>query len=296
MQERGLQIMEERNERGTVLVIGATGRQGGAVARHLLDTEFRVRALARDPQKPRARALAESGIELVQGDLDDHESLERALDGIYGVFSVQNFFQAGYEGEIRQGTAIADLAKKVGVEHFVYSSVGSAYRDTRISHFETKWKIEEHIRNLNLPYTILRPVFFMHNWEGMRERIFGGVLEGPLDPGKSLQQLAVDDLGAFAAMAFVDPERWIGREVDIAGDELTMLRSARVFGQVAGREVRYVQIPWDQFRQTAGDEITRMYEWFDQEGYEADIPALREEHPGLTTFEQYLRQSGWSEA
>ena len=296
MQQRGIQAMEERNERGTVLVVGATGRQGGAVARHLLETQFRVRALVRDPQKPRARALAESGIELVQGDLDDHVSLERALDGTYGVFSVQNFFQAGYEGEIRQGTAIADLAKKVGVEHFVYSSVGSANRDTRISHFETKRKIEEHLRNLDLPYTILRPVFFMHNWEGMRERIFEGVFEGPLDPGKPLQQLAVDDLGAFAARALAGPKRWIGREVDIAGDELTMLETARIFGQVTGREVRYVQIPWDQFRQTAGDEITRMYEWFDEEGYEADISALHEEYLGLTTFEQYLRQSGWSEA
>jgi uncharacterized protein YbjT (DUF2867 family) len=296
MQERGIQVMEERNDRGTVLVVGATGRQGGAVARHLLETKFRVRALVRDPQKPRARTLVESGIELVQGDLDDHVSFERALDSAYGVFSVQNFFQAGYEGEIRQGTAIADLAKKVGVEHFVYSSVGSAYRDTGISHFETKRKIEEHIRKLDLPYTILRPVFFMHNWEGMRERIFEGVFESPLDPNKPLQQLAVDDVGAFAAMALAGPERWIGREVDIAGDELTMPETARILGQVTGREVRYVQIPWDQFRQTAGDEITRMYEWFDEEGYEADIPALREEYLGLTTFEQYLRQSGWSEA
>ena len=97
-------------------------------------------------------------------------------------------------------------------------------------------------------------------------------------------------------MALAGPERWIGREVDIAGDELPMLETARSFGQVTGREVRYVQVPWDQFRQSAGDEITRMYEWFDQEGYEADIPALCVEYPGLTTFEQYLQQSGWSEA
>src|SRR4051794_6390057 len=120
MQERGIQTMEERKERKTVLVVGATGRQGGAVASHVLKKGFGVQALVRDPQKPRARALTESGIELVQGDLNDHASLERALDGTYGVFSVQNFSQAGYDGEIRQGTAIADLAKKVGVEHFVY--------------------------------------------------------------------------------------------------------------------------------------------------------------------------------
>ena len=93
--------MDERDERGKVLVIGATGRQGSAVARHLLKTGFGVRALVRDPQKPRARALAEAGIELVQGDLDDHASLERALYGTHGVFSMQNFFQAGYDDEIR---------------------------------------------------------------------------------------------------------------------------------------------------------------------------------------------------
>jgi uncharacterized protein YbjT (DUF2867 family) len=203
--------MDERDERGKVLVIGATGRQGSAFARHLLKTGSGVRALARDPQKPRARALAEAGIELVQGDLDDHASLERALYGTHGVFSVQNFFQAGYDVEIRQGTALADLAKTAGVEHFVYSSVDSAYRDTGISHFETKRLIEEHIRNVDLPYTILRLVFFMHNWEGMRERIFEGVLEGPLNPGKPLQQLAVVDLGAFAAMAFLRQPRALDR-------------------------------------------------------------------------------------
>jgi uncharacterized protein YbjT (DUF2867 family) len=280
----------------TLMVTGATGRQGGAVARHLLEAGFGVRALVRDPQTPRARALAEGGIELVQGDLEDRDSIQRALEGAYGVFSVQNYFQAGYDGEIRQGTNLADAAKTSGIEHFLYSSVGSAYRDTGISHFESKWLIEQRIRDLDLPYTILRPVFFMHNWEGMRERIFEGVLEGPLDPSKPLQQLAVDDLGSFAGMAFADPERWIGREVDLAGDDPTMLEAARTFGRVTGREVRYVQIPWDQFRQAAGNEIARMYEWFEAEGYEADILALREEYPNLSTFEQYLRHSGWEKA
>lgn len=267
-----------------------------AAARHLLETGFGVRALVRDLQKPRARALAECEIEVVQGDLDDRTSVQQALYGTHGVFSMQNFFQAGYDEEIRQGTTLADAAKTVGVEHFVYSSVGSVYRDTGISHFETKRLIEEHIRNLDLPYTILRLVFFMHNWEGMRERIFEGVFEGPLDLDKPLQQLAVDDLGAFAAMAFADPKRWTGREMDLAGDEPTTPEAARTFGQVTGRDVRYVQVPWDEFRQAAGDEIARMYEWFDEERYEADIPALREEYPDLTTFEQYLRHSGWEEA
>lgn len=288
--------MHNGEEVTTVMVTGATGRQGGAVARHLLEAGFRVRALVRDPQTPRARALAERGIELVQGDLEDLDSIQRALEGTYGVFSMQNYFQAGYDGEISQGTNLADVAKTAGIGHFLYSSVGSAYRDTGVSHFETKWLIEQHIRSLDLPYTVLRPVFFMHNWEGMRERIFAGVLEGPLDPSKPLQQLAVDDLGSFAAMAFTDPERWLGREVDLAGDDPTMLEAARTFARVTGREVRYVQIPWDQFRQAAGNEIARMYEWFEAEGYEADILALREECPNLSTFEQYLWHSGWEKA
>src|SRR3954467_1420494 len=108
-----IQIMEGRNERGTVMVTGATGQKGGAVAQHLLETGFGVRALVRDLQKPRAKALAERGIELVQGDLDDRSSIERALYGSHGVFSMQNFFQAGYDGEIRQGTTLADAAKRV---------------------------------------------------------------------------------------------------------------------------------------------------------------------------------------
>ncbi len=148
---------------GVVLVTGATGRQGGTVIEHLISAGFPVRALVRDPNKPRATELADKGANLAEGDLDDPASLGRALEGVYGVFSVQNFFQAGYEGEIRQGTSLADAAKAAGVSHFVYSSVGSAHRDTGISHFESKRRVEGHVRSLGMPYTIVRPVFFMHN-------------------------------------------------------------------------------------------------------------------------------------
>ena len=178
--------MTDRRERGAVLVTGATGRQGGAATEHLLRAGFPVRALVRDPQKRRARDLAEKGAELVRGDLDDPASLESALGGVYGVFSVQNFFQAGYEGEIRQGALLADVAKAAGVSHFVYSTVGSAHRETGISHFESKRRVEEHVRALGIPYTILRPVFFMHNWGGMREQILGGAFPSPLSPNTAL--------------------------------------------------------------------------------------------------------------
>jgi uncharacterized protein YbjT (DUF2867 family) len=279
-----------------ILVCGATGSQGGAVARRLLDRGFRVRALTRDPQKPEAQALADGGAEVVQGDMDDRSSVEEVLEGTYGVLSVQNFWETGYDREVQQGETVADAANAAGVEHFVYSSVGSAHRRTGIPHFESKREVEEHVRELGLPYTILRPVFFMQNWEWMRETILGGTLAQPLDPDRPFQHVAVEDVGAFAAIAFENPERWIGREVDLAGDEQTMPEIADTFGRVIGREVSYYQVPWDQFEEQMGEESAVMYRWFNDVGYEADIASLRQEYPELTTFERYLRSHGWDGA
>ena len=285
------------NEGRAILVTGATGQQGGAVARELLGRGFGVRALTRDPEKPAAKDLAERGAEVVRGDLEDRSSLERALEGVHGVFSVQNFWEAGYEREVRQGTQLADAAKAAGVSQLVYSSVGSAHRETGLPHFESKWEVEEHVRGSGVPYTILRPVFFMQNWEVFgRDQILGGTLAQPLDPDKLLQMLAAEDVGVFVTMAFDNPDEWIGREVDLAGDEMTMVEIAGTFSRVIGREVSYYQVPWDQFEQAAGEEAYRMYRWFNDYGYEADIAALREEHPSLIIFEQYLRTHGWENA
>ena len=289
-------MADKLNAERLIVVAGATGKQGGAVARSLLDKGFRVRALTRDPQKPEAQALAEQGAEVVQGDMEDRSSMERALEGAYGVFSVQNFWETGYDREVQQGKTVADTAKAAGVKHLVYSSVGSAHRQTGIPHFESKWEVEEHVREIGLPYTILRPVFFMQNWEWTREMILGGTLAQPLDPDKPFQQVAVEDVGAFAAIAFENPDRWIGREVDLAGDEQSMTEIADTFSRVIGREVSYYQVPWDQFEEQMGEEVTVNYRWFNDEGYEADIAALQQEHPELTTFERYLRSQGWEGA
>ena len=284
------------NEGRLILVSGATGQQGGSVARNLLQRGFGVRALTRDPDKPEAKELAGLGAEVVSGDLEDASSIERVLDGVHGVFSVQQFFEAGYEGEVRQGVRLADAAKSAGVEHYVYSSVGSAHRETGIPHFESKWEVEEHVRGSGVSYTVLRPVFFMQNWEFMREPILGGTLPQPLDPDRPLQMLAVEDIGVFVAMAFENPDEWIGREVDLAGDEMAMLEIADTFSRVIGRQVDYVQVPWEGFEEQMGEEATVMYRWFNDYGYEADIAALEKEHPGLLSLEQYLRGHGWENA
>jgi uncharacterized protein YbjT (DUF2867 family) len=290
--------MSGSNSGRTVLVTGATGQQGGAVARHLLDRGFGVRALTRRPDSEAAESLRRLGAEVVQGDLDDRGSLDRAVAGAQAVFSVQNFWETGYEREIEQGTRLTESAQAADVEHLVYSSVGSAHRDTGLAHFESKWRIEEHLRASGLPHTIFRPVWFMGNWEGpyLRPSILAGTLALPLDPETNFQQVAVTDIGAFVGMALEDPDRWQGRALDLAGDEGSVASVVETFSRVIGRPVAYQQVPWDAYREAAGDEYHDMFRWFQDVGYDADIPALRKEYAGLTTFEAYLHAGDWAGA
>jgi uncharacterized protein YbjT (DUF2867 family) len=278
-----------------VLVSGATGRQGGAVARHLLADGWGVRALTRDPTTVAAQALAAAGAQVVQGDLDRPDTLPSVLEGVYGVYSVQNFWQpaVGFDGEVRMGKHLADAARVAGVEHFVYSSVGGADRDTAIPHFESKWLIEGHLRSIGAPLTVLRPAWFMENLQWTRDRILDGVLHGMgLPAGKSLQLIAVDDIGAFAALAFRSPELFIGAEFEIAGDELTEEQMAQTLAKVIGRPVTVAPPPE---RAEGDEERARMWAWLAESGYQADIPALRGLLP-LQTLETWLRRTGWEGA
>ena len=277
----------------TVLVTGATGHQGGAAVRHLREKGLSVRALTRDPNKDAARALVGRGTEVVKGDLNDKTSVDRALDGVQGVYSVQSPADSGVEGEVRQGMLLADEAKRNDVRHFVYSSVASADRNTGIPHFESKHRIEQHIRNTGMRHTVLRPVFFMENLLAMRGQIEQGVLSYPIAPETRLQMVAVDDIGGVVAMAFDKPGHWQGRTVELAGDELSMTELAEAFSRMEGREVRYQQMPWDEFEKKAGPEHTTMFRWFETTGYHVDIPGLRREYPALTPFERWL-QAHWS--
>jgi uncharacterized protein YbjT (DUF2867 family) len=210
------------------------------------------------------------------------------------VYSVQDW-TGGADAEVRQGINLADAANRSGVSHLVYSSVGSADQNTGIPHFDSKFRIEEHIQGIGIRYTIFRPVFFMENWFGTKEQIEQGTLAQPLKPETQLQMIAVDDIGAFVAMAFDHAGRWDRRAVDIAGDELSMTEIAEAFSRAAGREVRYRQVPWDEFEKRAGHEITVMYRWFQDVGYHVDIGALRQELPSLTSFDRWLN-TNWQPA
>jgi uncharacterized protein YbjT (DUF2867 family) len=166
---------------GIVLVTKATGRQGGSVAHQMLAQGWKLRALSRDPAGAAAKAVADQGVEVVRGDLEDPASLEAAIRGVYGVYSVQDFWAVGVKREVRQGKNLADAARKAGVAHFVYSSAGGAERNSGVDHFESKWEVEKHIRKLGLPATVLRPVAFMENY--YIDQVEVGILKGKLmDP------------------------------------------------------------------------------------------------------------------
>src|SRR5258708_13386096 len=214
---------EDSDRPGTrVLVVGATGKQGGAGAQHLLGAGMLVRARTRNPDKAAGRTLADRGAEVVAGDLGDAESVRRALAGVSAVFCVTNFYEAGYAGEVAQGELMVDLAAAAGVGHFVFSSVCSADKNTGIPHFDSKYQVERYLATGSVPFTVVRPVFLMENWELYREAIGGGSLVSPLSPERPLQQVSVEDIGAFALIALTQPDRWTGRSVDLPGAQLPL--------------------------------------------------------------------------
>ena len=257
----------------TVLVTGATGHQGGAVARQLVGRGFTVRGMTRKPDGEPARALAKLGVEIVQGDLNDAASLEKALAGVWGTFAVQNTWEAGVEGEEEQGKRYAKIAREKGVQHFVYTSVGSAHKKTGIPHFENKFRVEETVRGLKFPsWFILRPVFFMENlvspWF-----LNGDKLVTAMDPKTKLQMIAASDIGKFGARAFEKAEEWNGQDLDIAGDAVTMPEAAAIVSQIVGKKIEFQRIPIEAVRQNSVD-FALMLEWFDRVGYSADIANL----------------------
>jgi uncharacterized protein YbjT (DUF2867 family) len=273
----------------TILVTGVTGHQGGAVARALQSSGFRLRGLTRKPESQQAAALARSGVDVVKGDLDDEATLRRALAGAWGVFGVQNTWEAGVEREEAQGKRLATLAREVGVEHYVYTSVGSAHKQTGVPHFDNKWRIEETVRGLRFPsHVILRPVFFMENLLAPYS-LQGSTLAVALGPSTKVQMIAVGDIGWFGARAFTHAAALSGREIDLAGDVRTMPEAAEILTEALGRPIAFAQTPIEQVRQHSKD-TALMLEWFERVGYSADIAGLeREFGRALTKLPDWAR-------
>lgn len=288
---------------GPVLVIGATGQQGRATTRHLLEDGCKVNAFVRNPESPAALALRAAGADLVVGDLDDPASVRSAMDGAYGVFlmltmmSGANITTDGIAAEIRRGTTAVETANEAGIEHLVYSSVKGADENSGVRYYRAKEHIEARVAELDLPATILRPTFFMDNFATYNRPVrtdAGELLVNlAVQPSVPVSLISIDDIGAFASLSFQHAADFRGRTLTLAGDRLTPPAIAAVFSAIAGIPARHNQVPLDQLR--AFDEyLAEMYDYFNSHPDESvDIPALRSYHPTLASLESWLATTSW---
>ena len=277
----------------TVLVTGATGTQGGAVARELVSRGYAVYGMTRNPRSDRATALSDLGITLVKGDFEDPDSLHAAMKGMYGVFAMTDWYRDDFEREIEHGRNLVAAAKRAGVKHFVYTSVSQAETNTGIPHFDSKWEVEKIVYDSGLDYSIVRPVEFMDNFRYSRDSLMSGIFNDARTPESSHQWIAARDIGFFVGEAFDHPDEWLGKAQSIAGDEMTIGELVALLSEVLGVEITHKQITWDELESRAGEEIAIMYRWFESPGYQADLAALRERYPDLTTMEEYARSLDW---
>ncbi|KZV96234.1 nucleoside-diphosphate-sugar epimerase family protein [Exidia glandulosa HHB12029] len=287
-----------------ILVTGATGKQGGATVRALVRANeastsgprFEILAVTRNPEGAAAKKLASlSNVKLVKGDLEDVPAIFKAAGSdIYGVYSVQVAMGGGANvvSEERQGKALADEAEKAGVKHFVYSSVdfGNIEGTTGIPHFDSKRRVEEHIKAKNgLKWTILRPVAFMDGFfDPQFATVFATLIKTKIRPNVKLQLIDSTDIGEFAVIAFANPEEYIGKTISIAGDELTYSEMSKAFEDVLGHPPKTTFSLVGTVINLMVKELRTMFAFFDKTGYKADVSRCKEIYPGLHSFRQYL--------
>jgi uncharacterized protein YbjT (DUF2867 family) len=277
-----------------ILVIGATGNQGGAVARQLVQRGHHVRALSRNAGSPAAEVLAALDIEVVQGDLSDRPSVDRAIAGMDAVFSVATPYKHGPEAETRQSIVAADAAAAAGA-YLVYSSVANADTRTGVPHFDGKFVVEEHIRARGIEAAIVAPAYFMENAFFGVAQLRQGVYGSPLSPTRRLTQVAVSDIAGAAVAALENRDRYAGKRFDLAGDELSGEEVAAILSKVLGRSLSYFQVPAQIIRNAMGEDNAKMYEWFETTGYSVDRAAPRRDFPDVPwrSFEAWARAQDW---
>jgi uncharacterized protein YbjT (DUF2867 family) len=286
--------MKSMSDENVVLVTGGTGSQGGATVTHLLAAKkVHVRVLTRNLESPKAKSLAARGVELVEGDFEDVASLRTALAGVSAAFSVQQWTEkGGTAAEELNGKRFADAVKASGSPHLVYSSAEGAERKSGLGHYESKWAIEQHIRDLKLPATILRPVGFMDalGVPAMQCGMYLGMFRANWGVSHRVQFVATYDIGWFAARALEDPERYAGRVIPLAGDELKVADIIRTFKTVTGHKPWVAPIPAFAAKMMVPKEFADMFRWIREEGFEADIAQVRQEYPQLLTFAGWLKK------
>jgi uncharacterized protein YbjT (DUF2867 family) len=286
----------DKTSKLSVLVTGATGKQGGHLVRELLARGHSVRALTRKPESPAASSLAARGVTIVRGDFDDQGSLERAARGVNTVFAMSTPYESGETTETREGINIVRAASSAGVTHLVYTSVAGADRATGVPHFDSKFEVEKEVRRSGVPFTIVAPVFFMENFlaDWMKAGIAQGSIAMAVPATRRLQQIAVADIAQFTALVIERRASFFGKRIDIASDELTGATAAAAISEASGRHIEYTALPVAAVSRQ-NEDLARMFEWFDRVGYDADIVGLRSLYPevGWHRFSVWAREQDW---
>lgn len=292
-----------------ILVTGATGKQGGAVVRALLKAGRPVRALTRDPGSAAGQALAAQGVDVVKGDFTDPASLDAALAGVDGVFSMQTPSHPGDpETEIRTGKALVEAARRADVRVIVHTSVARAGdHENFIGWDEGRWEplywknkaaVNEMVKAQGFRHwVILKPALIMENLlPPMADFMFPsladrGQFETAIEPDTRLDWIAAQDIGAFAAAAFADPERFHGHEIDLAAESVTMDELAAKLAEGTGKPVSAVTSSEDEMVARGHHALlVRSQVWDNVEGYKVDLDAARSWGVPLTTLDQFIKQ------
>jgi len=261
-----------------VLVLGATGGQGGAVVTALLACGTPVRAFVRNPRSRAGVALAERGVDFAAGDLADEASLTAAMSGAAAVFGVTTPWEDGPDVETQQGLTLVRAAQRARVPHLVYSSVAGSDRHSGVPHFESKAVVERALAQTDVPWTVLGPTYFYDNLLRGRDEFLAGSLEMPLPHDFPLQQLARGDLGEVAAEILTAPAAFAGRRIDLASDAVSADDMAAVLSRVLSRTVESRELPLEPTRQHDPDRGA-MWAFIAAGGYAVDIERLHADWP-----------------
>jgi uncharacterized protein YbjT (DUF2867 family) len=289
---------------GKVLLIGVTGGTGGNVVKGFLEQEVtNLRAITRkiDLNRPSLSKMSNAGVELVEANLDDEDSLTTAFAGISAVYCHATSADSAKADpqEVERAKRVAQAAKKADIQHFVYNSAGGADRNSRIPHIEQKYKVEQILKQAGLPTTMLRACLFMEEfWKKYtRPSILKGVFPFSIQPDKPLHLITTKDMGRVAAYVIKHPSAYIGQEIELAGDVLTPKQLAEEFSKVQAMTVTHKETPAWIFLLLFQTELYALIQWYRTKGYKADVNHLREEFPGLlTTFSEFLTETNWANA
>lgn len=275
-----------------IFVTGATGNQGSATVRNLLSNGFHVKALVRNPTASAAKLIAHENLEVIKGDLNDPATYREHLNNIDGIFC-NLIFSEGVDKEIRQGFDLVNCSKEKTINHLVYSSVIGCDLNTAIPHWESKLKIENQLKVSGLGYTIIRPSFLYENLliPDVKKRIFKSKLVLPTHKNKVQQFISSADVGRVATTVFSNPEKYQGRTITLAAEQMDGKQLALLLSKVMGKEIKFQQLPMLITRLVMGSNLAKMFRWINNNDalFVKDISALKNEFPGMMSFEEWIK-------